>query len=286
MTQALGLKELLAYGKMAIKLSDSLAIPKRKDGLDEKQELKLMKIIEQFILNNISYEQATSYFIKEFGTSNPIDQIKLILDEAKISQPIPNPFSFSNLQSKKVRHWTRREDNRLLAGVYLYGINDWHKIALFVGAGRGRPQCLQRWTRTLNPEITKDVWSKEEEEKLCNIVSQYNKVSWTKVAHLIGNRSDVQCRYHYEQIMKNNDRKKKENSQQPLSIAISQNQQAAVQPVNLYITSQPTTNLISLCPVIVSSQPQIINPVNYPPDYAKKYSSPMGVDAFLSCFGN
>jgi hypothetical protein len=41
----------------------------------------------------------------------------------------------------------------------------------------------------------------EEEKKLEDLVRQFGEKSWAKVAAILGNRSDVQCRYHFRQMM-------------------------------------------------------------------------------------
>ena len=41
-----------------------------------------------------------------------------------------------------------------------------------------------------------------EDVKLIQLVRQYGDKSWTKISNAMGNRSDVQCRYHYIQLTK------------------------------------------------------------------------------------
>ena len=171
----------------------------------------LLSVMRKFLLNKISFDDARDIFLTHFRSSRPIEHLKEIVDESRQMVPIPTPPQDVSIP-KKLRHWTQHEDTRLLAGVYIYGSLDWTKIARFVGAGRGRPQCLQRWTRTLNPQIVKEVWTEEEDKKLLQIVSQYEKVSWTKVANMMGNRSDVQCRYHFSQLMKTKRKRSRDGS--------------------------------------------------------------------------
>lgn len=101
-----------------------------------------------------------------------------------------------------MRTWSSYEDVRLLAGIYRYGIDNWAPISKFVGNGRTRAQCAQRWARGLNPRICKDTWDPSEDMRLMQLVQQYGDKSWTRIAASLGNRSDVQCRYHYHQITK------------------------------------------------------------------------------------
>jgi hypothetical protein len=116
----------------------------------------------------------------------------------------PLPFRDQSRTStrRKFQAWSSTEDIRLLAGIYRFGLQNWCTICRFVGNGRTRTQCGQRWTRSLNPKIQKDVWTRAEELALMTYVNQFGEKSWSRVAALIGSRSDVQCRYHYRRITK------------------------------------------------------------------------------------
>lgn len=105
--------------------------------------------------------------------------------------------------TKKRSHcWTTYEDEKLLAAIHRFGVDNWSSIARFVGNSRTRSQCSQRWFRGLDPRLSKNQWTREEESMLIQLVSTYGDRSWTRVASKLGNRSDVQCRYHYKQIHK------------------------------------------------------------------------------------
>lgn len=120
------------------------------------------------------------------------------------SSPSSSACSESNPNGirRKTRSWSPQEDTRLLAGIYKYGVDNWTTISSFIGNGRTRAQCCQRWTRGLNPRVSKNLWSYEEDLKLVQLVYLYGDKSWTKIASMMGNRSDVQCRYHYRQVMR------------------------------------------------------------------------------------
>ena len=119
------------------------------------------------------------------------------------NSPSPLQKMRQNEMSKKTRPWTLREDNRLLAGMALFGL-DWTKVAEFVGNGRSRGQCSQRWVRGLNPKISKETWTVEEEKKLIKLVEENGQKCWSRISQLMGNRSDVQCRYMFRQITRKN----------------------------------------------------------------------------------
>ena len=105
-------------------------------------------------------------------------------------------------QRRKTRTWSSFEDQRLIAAVSRFGLDNWSHVASFVGNGRTRAQCAQRWNRGLDPRISRDHWSPEEEQKLLILIENKNGKGWTHIANEMGNRSDVQCRYHYLQMKK------------------------------------------------------------------------------------
>jgi len=95
--------------------------------------------------------------------------------------------------------WSEYEDNRLFMALHIFGTNFWYNISAIVGNGRTRSQCMQRWCRVLDPRISKKKWTTEEDEQLCALVA-LNGESWLQIASIMGNRSDVQCRYRYKQL--------------------------------------------------------------------------------------
>lgn len=101
---------------------------------------------------------------------------------------------------KRALTWSIEDDNRLIMAVSLYGRDNWPLISRFVGGGRTRGQCSQRWIRVVDPKISRQPWSPEDDERLCEFVDQFGKKSWMRVSDAMGNRSDVQCRYRYGQI--------------------------------------------------------------------------------------
>lgn len=103
---------------------------------------------------------------------------------------------------KKTHAWTANEDQRLCDAVREFGTDNWTLIAQFVGNGRTRAQCSQRWLRGLNPSISKTLWSEEEDNLLIDTVKRLGSKSWGKIAAVLGNRCDVQCRYRYNILVR------------------------------------------------------------------------------------
>ena len=142
------------------------------------------------------------------GTTITVTKLKQILDADDTPLPPAQETFFSSSKAlpwtarKKARAWTEPEDIRLLAAIHKLGLESWGSVADFVGSGRSRSQCSQRWFRGLDPRISKVVWSREEDEKLMELVEEFGDHSWTKIASILGNRSDAQCRYRYNHLAK------------------------------------------------------------------------------------
>ena len=120
----------------------------------------------------------------------------------------------------RTRRWTPDEDERLIYAVNKYGTDNWQTIASIVGNDRNKAQCSQRWNRCKNPEISHKNWSKEEEEKLIDLVNLYGDKSWTRVSSELPGRTDVQCRFRYKFLFK----KSKEHNDdvvKPISVEAS-----------------------------------------------------------------
>ncbi|OHT04969.1 Myb-like DNA-binding domain containing protein [Tritrichomonas foetus] len=174
-------------------------------------KMPLIHAMSSYLSHQATYSQIQGTFLAMIGRTEPIDRLReivempddppLIVNENNGDSDDGEDFNANNPR-RKTRSWTPQEDTRLLAGIYRYGIDNWTTISVFIGNGRTRAQCCQRWTRGLNPRISKNLWSYEEDLRLVQLVNTYGDKSWTKIASMMGNRSDVQCRYHYHQVMR------------------------------------------------------------------------------------
>jgi hypothetical protein len=145
-------------------------------------------------------EQITAIIGREVSV---VDRINAILKVSSKPIPNPRPVLLSAEINRKSNLWSQMEDDRLHARIHKYGLNRWPSVAKFVGNGRTKTQCGQRWNRTLNPQLKKTKWSNDEEYQLAELVARYGLKSWTKIADEMVTRSDVQCRYHWLQIQRN-----------------------------------------------------------------------------------
>ena len=63
-------------------------------------------------------------------------------------------------KSGKTRYWTAAEDDILSKAVAELNGKNWKLIAKYL-PGKTEVQCLHRWTKVLNPNLTKGPWTEE-----------------------------------------------------------------------------------------------------------------------------
>ncbi|XP_041811699.1 v-myb avian myeloblastosis viral oncogene homolog-like 2b isoform X2 [Chelmon rostratus] len=89
--------------------------------------------------------------------------------------------------------WTQEEDDKLKALVQKLGTNDWKYIASYIPS-HTEHQCQHRWHKVLDPELIKGPWTKEEDEKVIELVNLYGNKQWAMVAKHLKGRLGKQCR--------------------------------------------------------------------------------------------
>uniref|UniRef100_UPI00398EAB7B transcriptional activator Myb isoform X10 n=1 Tax=Pristiophorus japonicus TaxID=55135 RepID=UPI00398EAB7B len=103
----------------------------------------------------------------------------------------PQPKSCKRQLSKT--RWTREEDEKLKKLVEQHGIEDWKVIANFL-PNRTDVQCQHRWQKVLNPELIKGPWTKEEDQRVIELVQKYGPKRWSVIAKHLKGRIGKQCR--------------------------------------------------------------------------------------------
>ncbi|TMS12636.1 Transcriptional activator Myb [Larimichthys crocea] len=89
--------------------------------------------------------------------------------------------------------WTREEDEKLKKLVELNGSEDWKLIASLL-TNRTDVQCQHRWQKVLNPELIKGPWTKEEDQRVIELVQKYGAKRWSVIAKHLKGRIGKQCR--------------------------------------------------------------------------------------------
>ncbi|XP_006150512.1 myb-related protein A isoform X4 [Tupaia chinensis] len=89
--------------------------------------------------------------------------------------------------------WTRDEDDKLKKLVGQHGTDDWTLIASHL-QNRSDFQCQHRWQKVLNPELIKGPWTKEEDQRVIELVQKYGPKRWSLIAKHLKGRIGKQCR--------------------------------------------------------------------------------------------
>ncbi|CAD8177277.1 unnamed protein product [Paramecium pentaurelia] len=107
------------------------------------------------------------------------------------------------------QNWTYQEDKLLLELIKLNGCQSWNRIANELQyqiknsiKKRSPAACRERYQNILNPNLNRNIWTDEEEQKLFNLQQSFGN-SWAKIASQMTGRSDLLCKnYFYATLRK------------------------------------------------------------------------------------
>lgn len=114
--------------------------------------------------------------------------------------PCPSqPNSQTGSQKKYVNRgrWSKTEDEKLkdvVTSIVDRSVPiDWPLVASQF-PDRSDVQCQQRWDKVVNPLLIKGPWTKEEDDKVVELVAKFGPKKWTVIAHQLKGRIGKQCR--------------------------------------------------------------------------------------------
>ncbi|XP_074550095.1 myb-related protein A isoform X2 [Halichoeres trimaculatus] len=125
-----------------------------------------------------------------------MDNVKAYSNDEDEELHSTDPESKENSKDKKTLckvKWSRDEDEKLKKLVEQHGTDSWKLISNFF-PGRTDGQCQHRWQKVLNPELVKGPWTKEEDQKVIDLVHKYGPKRWSVIAKHLQGRIGKQCR--------------------------------------------------------------------------------------------
>ncbi|KAK6191350.1 hypothetical protein SNE40_003065 [Patella caerulea] len=131
------------------------------------------------------------------GVESTCSQSSCSDDESDDGRQIDHDYNLSQVKFKKHYNrgrWTKEEDDKLKGIVDTYSDSvDWRQVAgLFTD--RSDIQCQHRWLKALNPDLIKGPWTKEEDDKVVELVITYGPKRWTLISKHLRGRTGKQCR--------------------------------------------------------------------------------------------
>mmetsp|Transcript_5674 Transcript_5674/g.6506 ORF Transcript_5674/g.6506 Transcript_5674/m.6506 type:complete len:299 (-) Transcript_5674:249-1145(-) len=103
----------------------------------------------------------------------------------------------TNNSKKRKQVWTKEEDALLVKAVKKYKVTNWKAIAAMV-PGRTHIQCLQRWRKSLDPNVKKGRWTADEDALLVAVIEEHPHLrNWGRAAQAVPGRTAKQCRERY-----------------------------------------------------------------------------------------
>lgn len=108
--------------------------------------------------------------------------------------------------------WTKEEDDMLRIVVMEHKEKNWKIVAkalndLYPSTVRNDVQCLHRWQKVLQPGLKKGTWTKDEDDVILNMVSQFGANKWSLIAKSLPGRIGKQCRERWFNHLNPNIRK-------------------------------------------------------------------------------
>ncbi|BFZ03960.1 hypothetical protein BsWGS_06999 [Bradybaena similaris] len=117
-------------------------------------------------------------------------------DETDDTEPLDHDYNLPQVKIKKFINrgkWSKEEDEKLRKIVETKGLHDWKVVCSFF-ADRTDIQCQHRWHKVLNPDLIKGPWTREEDNRVIQLVNEYGPKRWTLISKHLKGRTGKQCR--------------------------------------------------------------------------------------------
>jgi len=129
------------------------------------------------------------------GENSPLDDEYVsaddehVDDEDKETDSIDDYENPSGTPQMKKGPWSPEEDKRLKDYVEVHGAGNWNKVQKNAMLNRCGKSCRLRWTNHLRPDLKKDPFDAEEEEKIIKLYIRWGP-KWSMMASYLPGRTD------------------------------------------------------------------------------------------------
>jgi hypothetical protein len=114
--------------------------------------------------------------------------------EASLGAPLARTRQYQgSSRANKNQKWTVDDDANLTSLVSGREEIDWTTVAAQF-PGKNQQQVTERWTKVLDPRLTKGSWTGAEDQASSEFVKTRGTKSWSKLARLLPGRVGKQCR--------------------------------------------------------------------------------------------
>ncbi|OWF43222.1 transcriptional activator Myb-like isoform X2 [Mizuhopecten yessoensis] len=137
-------------------------------------------------MSNLPEDRTAAYSRQSFSSDEDSDEGEHIDHDYNASQT----FGYRFINKGR---WTKEEDEKLKKVLEICGTQDWKLVAKYF-VDRTDIQCQHRWHKVLNPALIKGPWTKEEDDKVLELVQKFGPKRWTLISKLLNGRTGKQCR--------------------------------------------------------------------------------------------
>ena len=147
---------------------------------------------------------------------------QLIID-LETYNPLIKPYKAPVKAKDRLRNaWNIKEDQYLALLVEMFGPRNWSSIAKDLNRVvhqneqfRNGKQCRERWMNQLDPKLTKNSWTQEEDFLIKRMQKEIGN-KWSQISKILQGRTERQVKNRWKRIKKIRENNSRDNFQQEL----------------------------------------------------------------------